>query len=77
MSPMYTFKCTGKCMTTRDDNDELEGGFRQIHVTIRSTFDKVSKRMSLYEYVHVGVVHKIFFFFFLGRASPASLRCGP
>ena len=33
-------------MAARDDNDE--GGFRQT--TIRSTFDKVSKRMSLYEY---------------------------
>ena len=28
------------------------GGFRQT--TIRSTFDKISKRMSLYEYVYVG-----------------------
>ena len=59
---MYTFKCTGKsssnCMTARDDNDELEGDFRQT--TIRSTFDKVSKRMSLYEYVYVGAVHKSF-----------------
>ena len=59
---MYTFKCTGKlssiCKTGRDDNDELEGGFRQT--TIRSTFDKVTKRMSLYEYVYVGAVHKSF-----------------
>ena len=57
---MYTFKCTGKssslCMTARDDNDELEGAF----VKQRSTFDKVSKRMSLYEYVYVGAVHKSF-----------------
>ena len=45
-------------MTARDDNDELEGGFRQT--TIRSTFDKVSKRMSLYEYVYMGAVHKSF-----------------
>ena len=35
-------------MTARDDNDE---GLSSI--TILSTFDKVSKRMSLYEYVHV------------------------
>ena len=59
---MYTFKYTGKSssifMTARDDNDELEGGFRQT--TIRSTFDKVSKRMSLYEYVFMGAVHKSF-----------------
>ena len=34
----------------QDDNDEA--GFRQT--TIRSTLDKVSKRMSLYEYVYVG-----------------------
>ena len=33
-------------------------GFRQT--TIRSTFDKVSKRMSLYENVYVGAVHKSF-----------------
>ena len=57
---IYTFKCTGKsssiCMTARDDSDE--GVFGQI--TIRSTFDKVSKRMSLYEYIYVGAVHKSF-----------------
>ena len=29
-------------------------------ITIRSTFDKVSKRMSWYEYVYVGAVHKSF-----------------
>ena len=56
---IYTFKCTGKsssiCMTARDDNDE---GLSSI--TIRSTFDKVSKCMSLYEYVYVGAVHKSF-----------------
>ena len=32
--------------------------FRQT--TIRSTFDKASKRMYLYEYVYVGAVHKSF-----------------
>ena len=42
-------------MTARDDNDE---GLSSI--TIRSTFDKLSKRMSLYEYVYVGAVHKSF-----------------
>ena len=42
-------------MTARDDNDE---GLSST--TIRSTFDKVSKRMSLYEYVYVGAVHKSF-----------------
>ena len=36
----------------------MKRGFRQL--TIRSTFDKVSKRMSLYEYVNVGAVHKSF-----------------
>ena len=60
MSPLlYTFKCTGRsssiCMTARDDNDE---GLSSI--TIRSTFDNVSKRMSLYEYVYVGAVQKTF-----------------
>ena len=52
-----TFKCTGQsssiCMTAMDDTDELEGAFV-------ITFDKVSKRMSLYEYVYVGTVHKSF-----------------
>ena len=52
-----TFKCPGKsssiCMTAREDNDE---GLSSI--TIRVTFEKVSKRMSLYEYVYVGAVHK-------------------
>ena len=43
------------CMTARDDNDE---GLSSI--IICSTFDKVSKRMSLYEYVYVGAVHKSF-----------------
>ena len=47
---IYTFKCTGKsssiCMTARDYNDE---GFSSI--TIPATFDKLSKRMSLYGYV--------------------------
>ena len=56
---IYTFKCTGKsssiCMTARDDNDK---GLSSI--TIRSTFDKLSKRMSLYEYLYVGAVHKSF-----------------
>ena len=56
---IYTFKCTGKswsiCMTVRDDNDE-----RLLSITIRSTFEKVSKRMPLYEYVYVGAVHKSF-----------------
>ena len=56
---IYTFKCTDKsssiCITAGDDNDE---GFSST--TIRSTFDKVSKRMSLYEYVYVGAVHKSF-----------------
>ena len=42
-------------MTARDDNDE-----GLLSTTIRSTFDKVSKRMSLYEYVYVGAVHKRF-----------------
>ena len=41
------------CMTARDDNDE---GLSSI--TISATFDKVSKRMPLYEYVYVGAVHK-------------------
>ena len=45
----------GYCMTARGDNDE---GLSSI--TIRSTFDKVSKRMSWYEYVNVGAVHKRF-----------------
>ena len=57
---IYTFKCTGKslpiCMSARDDNSE--GGFRQT--TIRSTFDKDSKHMSLCDYVYVGAVHKSF-----------------
>ena len=52
-------KCTGKssstCMTARGDNDE---GLSSI--TIRSTFDKVSKRMSWYEYVYVGAVHELY-----------------
>ena len=39
-------------MTARDDNDE-----RLAKITIHSTFDKVSKRMSLYECVYVGAVH--------------------
>ena len=56
---MYTLKCTGKSssiyMTARDDNDE---GLSSI--TIRSTFDKLSKRISLNEYVYVGAVHKSF-----------------
>ena len=58
---IYTFKCTGKssstCMTARDDNDEGLSS-KAIH----STFDKVSKRMSLneYMYVYVGAVHKSF-----------------
>ena len=43
-------------MTATDDNDEGGGGFRQT--TILSTFDISSKRMSLYEYVYVGAVHK-------------------
>ena len=51
--------CTGKsssiCMTARDDNDE---GLSSV--TIRSTFDKVSKHMAFYGYVNVGVVHKSF-----------------
>ena len=51
--------CSGKsssiCITARDDSDE---GLSSI--TIRSTLDKVSKRMSLYGYVYVGVVHKSF-----------------
>ena len=34
------------------------GGFRQT--IIRSAFDKVSKCVSLYEYVYVGAVHKSF-----------------
>ena len=60
MSPLlYTFKCTDKsssiCMTARDYNDE---GLSSI--TIRSIFDKVSKRMSFYAYVYVGAVHKSF-----------------
>ena len=42
-------------MTARDDNDE---GLSSI--TIRSTFVKLSKRMSLYESVYVGAVHKSF-----------------
>ena len=41
-------------MTARDDNDE---GLSSI--TIRSTFDKVSKCMSLYEYIF-GAVLKSF-----------------
>ena len=45
--------------------------FRQT--TIRSTFDKVSKRMPLYEYVYVGAVHKSFqynfTFFMKGHTS--------
>ena len=45
--------------------------FRQT--TIRSTFDKVSKRMPLYEYVYVGAVHKSFqynfTFFIKGHTS--------
>ena len=56
---IYTFKYTGMpssiSMTARGDNDE---GLSSI--TIRSTFDKLSKRMSLYEYVYVGAVHKSF-----------------
>ena len=42
-------------MTARDDNDE---GLSSTN--IRSTSNKVSKRMSLYEYVYVGAVHKSF-----------------
>ena len=42
-------------MTARDDNNE-ELSSKAIH----STFDKVSKRMSLNEYVYVGAVHKSF-----------------
>ena len=44
-------------MTARDDNDEGLSS-KAIH----STFDKVSKRMSLneYMYVYVGAVHKSF-----------------
>ena len=59
LNMIYTFKCTDKssfiCMTARDDNDE---GLSST--TIRSTFDKVSKRMSLYVYVYVRAVHKSF-----------------
>ena len=47
-------KSSSICMTARDDNGE--GAF----VKLRSTLDKVSKRMSLYEYVYVGAVHKSF-----------------
>ena len=42
-------------MTAWDDNDE---GLSSI--TMRSTFDKLSKRMSLYVYVYVGAVHNSF-----------------
>ena len=42
-------------MAARDDNDE---GLSST--TIRSKFDKLSKRMSLYEYVYLGAVHKSF-----------------
>ena len=42
-------------IASRGDNDE---GLSSI--TISSTFDKVSKRMSWYEYVYVGAVHKSF-----------------
>ena len=42
-------------MTARDDNDK---GLSSI--TIFSTFDKLSKRMSLYEYVYLGAAHKSF-----------------
>ena len=43
-------------MTARDDTDELEGAFvKQPYVL--HTFDKFSKRMSLYEYVYVGALH--------------------
>ena len=42
-------------MTARDDNDEGPSS-----ITIRSTVDKISKRMTLYEYVYVGAVHKSF-----------------
>ena len=52
---MYGVKSSSICMTARDNNDE---GLSSI--TIRSTFDKVSKRMSLYEYVYAGAVHKRF-----------------
>ena len=56
---IYIFECMGKslsiCMTDRDENDEVLSS-----ITIRSTFDKVSKRMSLYKYVYVGAVHKSF-----------------
>ena len=48
-------KSSSICMTARDDNDE---GLSSV--TIRSTFDKVSKCISLYEYVNVGAVHKSF-----------------
>ena len=48
-------KSSSICMTTRDDNDE---GLSSI--TIRSTFERVAKCMSLYEYVYVGAVHKSF-----------------
>ena len=54
---IYTLKCTGKplliCMTAWDDNNE-----RLVKINIHSTFDKVSKRMSLCECVYVGAVHK-------------------
>ena len=42
-------------MAAKDDNYE---GLSSI--TIRSAFDKLSKRMSLYEYVYVGAVLKSF-----------------
>ena len=45
-------KSSSICMTARDDNDEVLSS-----ITIRSTFDRVSKCMSLYEYVYVGAVH--------------------
>ena len=45
-------------MTARDDNDELEGAFVKQPYVLHSI--KVSKRMSLYEYVYVGAVQKSF-----------------
>ena len=56
---IYIFECMGKslsiCMTDRGENNEVLSS-----ITMRSTFDKVSKRMSLYKYVYVGAVHKSF-----------------
>ena len=46
----YGYKSSSICMTPREDNDEQAFG----QIIVRFTFDKFSKRLSLYEYVYVG-----------------------